>query len=159
MNMPRHYKVEERSDVLHDSRNQSFYEYHQYHMLCNLDKVYVYTDYAPRLEGSSRYSQSNQPNVTVDLRKYVDGTQRAHFINRYILLQGFNYPDEFYHVDYSHRVPSADEAKDYRRTLYWNPDLQLDKQGKATVTLYNNARHTSIKTSVAGQTSNGTLLY
>lgn len=159
MNMPRHYKVEERRDGLHDSRNQSVYEYHQYHMLCNLDKVYVYTDYAPRLEGSSRYSQSNQPNVTVDLRKYVDGTQRAHFINRYILLQGFNYPDEFYHVDYSHRVPSADEAKDYRRTLYWNPDLQLDKQGKATVTLYNNARHTSIKTSVAGQTSNGTLLY
>ena len=159
MNMHRHYGVETRYDSISSSRSRTPFATYQYNLLSNLDKVYVYTDYAPRLEGSSRYSQSDQPNVTVNLIKYPEGVKRYHYVNRRVLLQGFNYPDEFYHVDYSHRVPSADEAKDYRRTLYWNPDLQLDQEGKATVTLYNNARHTSIKTSVAGQTSNGTLLY
>ena len=33
-----------------------------YQLLRNLDKIYVYTDYAPREEGSEKYDQSNQPD-------------------------------------------------------------------------------------------------
>ena len=159
MNLARHYNIDVRRDGLHSSRNMSYYQWYQYTLLSNLDKVYIYTDYSPRNEGSKRYTQSDQPDVTVNLVKFPNGEQRYHFLNRRYLLQGFTYPDEYYHVDYSHRRPSADEAKDYRRTLYWNPDLKLDKNGRAEVTLYNNGRHTTVETSVAGQTSDGTLLH
>ena len=54
---------------------------------------------------------------------------------------------------------SPDSIKDYRRTLYWNPNLMLDKDGKATVTLYNNARTTQISVDAAGQAADGTLLW
>ena len=159
MNMYRHYGVETRYDSISISRDWSPFTKHQYHLLSNLDKVYIYTDYAPRYEGSERYSQSDQPNVTVNLIKFPEGVTRYHYVNRRVLLQGFTYPDEYYHVDYSNRRPSVDEVKDYRRTLYWNPDLKLDENGRAEVTLYNNARRTSVETSVAGQTSDGTLLH
>ena len=29
---------------------------------------------------------------------------------------------------------------DYRRTLYWNPELMPDKEGRATIQFYNNSR-------------------
>jgi hypothetical protein len=45
------------------------------------------------------------------------------------------------------------------RTLYWNPNLMLDKDGKATVILYNNARTTQISVDAAGQAADGTLLW
>lgn len=159
MNMHRQYGIEERYDSIHNSRNRTPFALRQYHLLSNLDKVYVYTDYAPRNEGSQRYTQDDQPDVTVNLIKFPEGKKRYHYVNRRFLLQGFNYPDQFYHADYSHRQPSPEEAKDYRRTLYWNPDLKLDEKGCAHITLYNNSHSTAIETSVAGQTSEGALLY
>lgn len=30
--------------------------------------------------------------------------------------------------------------EDYRRTLYWQPELMTDGQGRATVRLFNNSR-------------------
>lgn len=30
--------------------------------------------------------------------------------------------------------------EDYRRTLYWQPELMTDEQGRATVRLFNNSR-------------------
>ncbi len=48
---------------------------------------------------------------------------------------------------------------DYRRTLYWNPNLKLDAEGCARVTLYNNSRTTQIQVEAAGQAADGTLLW
>ena len=48
---------------------------------------------------------------------------------------------------------------DYRRTLYWNPNLKLDAEGRARVTLYNNSRTTQIQVEAAGQAADGTLLW
>ena len=45
--------------------------------------------------------------------------------------------DEYYHRDYS-KWKSTSAPTDYRRTLYWNPHLVLDAQGKAVVTFWNN---------------------
>jgi len=159
MNMHRHYDIEERRDGFNNSHLLSRYIYNQYYLLSRLDKVSIYTDYAPREEGSRRYRQDDQPSVTVNMQLMPDDTQRTHYVHRYLLLQGFTYPDQFYHTDYSRRQPSLDEIGDYRRTLYWNPDLRLDADGQAHVTLYNNARRTVIETSIAGQAQDGTLLY
>lgn len=74
------------------------------------------------------------------------------------ILHGFAYQEDFYHPDYQ-RNPPQDGQKDYRRTLYWNPDLQLDASGQAHVTLFNNSQTTILQVDAAGQTDNGTLLY
>ena len=43
-------------------------------------------------------------------------------------------------------------------TLYWNPDLQLDEQGHAEVTFYNNSRTTFPTVSAEGLTDKGEVL-
>ncbi len=53
----------------------------------------------------------------------------------------------------------AQVPTDYRRTLYWNPNLKLDAEGRARVTLYNNSRTTQIQVEAAGQAADGTLLW
>lgn len=52
-------------------------------------------------------------------------------------LEGYSKVEEFYHPDYS-VLPTSDP--DYRRTLYWNPSVMPDKDGKANVRFYNNSR-------------------
>ena len=65
---------------------------------------------------------------------------------------------EFYSPDYSCQTP-PEVPTDYRRTLYWNPNLKLDEEGRARVTLYNNSRTTQIQVEAAGQATDGTLLW
>ena len=73
------------------------------------------------------------------------------------MLNGFAHPAEFYSPDYSKQKPA--EPTDYRRTLYWNPNVKLDAEGHAHVTLYNNSRTTQISVSAAGQSGSGMLLW
>ncbi len=129
----------------------------EFNNIAKLDKYILYTDYSPRRSGSSRYQGSD---ITVQLAVYpfYDGSKRMVYRDRCLVLQGFSYPAEFYSPDYSkHRLPEG--QKDYRRTLYWNPNLMLDCNGEANVTLYNNSRTTSIQVDVQGQSPDGTLLW
>ena len=68
---------------------------------------------------------------------------------------------EFYSPDYSkQKLPQKGAGgSDYRRTLYWNPDVQLDENGEAVVTFYNNSRQTSLSAEAEGQAPDGTLLW
>lgn len=52
-----------------------------------------------------------------------------------------------------------EEQNNSRRTLYWNPDLQLDANGEAKVTFYNNARTTTLSIEAEGQAADGVLLW
>lgn len=123
-----------------------------------LDKIYIYTDYSPRREGDVRYDQSNQPSVDVSVRRYPDWTRRATYVDRRYILKGFAYLADFYHPDYQCNPP-AEGQKDYRRTLYWNPNLQLDANGQAHISFYNNSQTTQICVEANGQAADGTLLY
>lgn len=51
-------------------------------------------------------------------------------------LEGYSKVKEFYLPDY--RI--LPREGDYRRTLYWNPELMPDKEGRATIQFYNNSR-------------------
>jgi len=68
-------------------------------------------------------------------------------------LVGYSVPSKFYQVDYSQGIP-ADE-QDYRRTLYWNPAVKTDKEGKATVSFYNNSSCRQIVVNAEGLTDEG----
>lgn len=59
-------------------------------------------------------------------------------------LDGYSKVKEFYSPDYR-VLPHED---DYRRTLYWQPELMTDEQGRATVRFYNNSRCRRLRISV-----------
>lgn len=127
-----------------------------FNKFANLDKVYIYTDYSPRREGDKHFEGSNQPEVTVDLRTYPDESHHIVRRDRYCILPGFSSPDDFYQPDYSNKP--LPETKDYRRTLYWNPNLKLDASGSANIQFYNNCKPTQIAVSAEGMATDGKLL-
>lgn len=124
--------------------------------LKRLDKFRFYTDYEPR-NPEDRHTESlntEDINMMYQLLPY-DGTRYTYRDRRY-LFDGFAEPEQFYTPDYSKAKPANN--KDYRRTLYWNPNAMPDDDGNFNVTLYNNSRDTRVKTSVAGVTSDGKFL-
>jgi hypothetical protein len=125
----------------------------KYNYLWNLSKVVVYTDYSPRKDQQGKYRGNELPTVTVDLHLLDDGVERLYRKNRFWKMKGFSIPDEFYSPDYSKQpLPKAD----YRRTLYWNPNVKLDDNGRATINLYNNSSSSILQVSAEGWTSDGT---
>lgn len=156
MNMYRAYDLEARFNSRNLSYNFTPGILNKYNHLHNLDKVYIYTDYSPRNEGSQMYSQDNQPLVTVDLRLPADESRYVTYRDRRAVLWGFSVCEDYYNPDYSQKpLPSL---KDYRRTLYWNPNLQLDADGRASVTFYNNAQKTQLTVSAEGIGTSGKLM-
>ena len=154
MNIERAYEVTTRFDSRNGSANISNGERDKYNKLTFLHKVYVYTDYSPRREGDKHFEASNQPTVDVDLRLITEagGTRDVRRDRRYVL-QGYAVPDLFYNPDYTNAP--APETKDYRRTLYWNPNLELDASGKAQVKCFNNCKKTQLSISAEGMTATG----
>ena len=122
------------------------------------DMYVFYSDYSPRLYGNNMYYGSNEPKTKLVRYPYPDGSRRITYRDRRYFLPGFAYPAEFYSPDYSKQVPS-DDKKDYRRTLYWNPNLKLNDEGKAEVKFYNNCRTSVLSVDAEGQAADGTLLW
>lgn len=63
-------------------------------------------------------------------------------VMRVIKLDGITQPDEFYSPDYS-STPLPVE-KDHRRTLYWNPSIETDCNGNASIEFYNAGKYTTL---------------
>ena len=122
------------------------------------DMYVLYSDYSPRQYGNDMYYGSNEPKTKVVTYPFPDGSRRMTYRDRRYVIDGFAYPAQFYSPDYSKQVPSEDK-KDYRRTLYWNPNLKLNEEGEAEVKFYNNCRTTQLSVDAEGQASDGTLLW
>lgn len=75
------------------------------------------------------------------------GMRRTHY-------QGYNVPTTFEMEDYSVIPP----MEDYRRTLYWAPDIKTDAQGKAEVEFWNNSSCSEMNISCEGMTPTGKAL-
>src|SRR5574344_360054 len=108
------------------------------------ENIWLRYAFAPSFEG--------QHPVTVfvythDLMaKQIKGWRRTHF-------EGYNQPTDFSSTtnDYSLMAPQPD----YRRTLYWNPNVSTDKSGRTRLEFYNNSTCKRIVISAEGITSNG----
>ena len=68
--------------------------------------------------------------------------------------QGFNQASTFKTEDYSVIPPMAD----FRRTIWWQPDITTDAQGKAKVEFFNNSTCEEMYISVEGMTQDGKVL-
>lgn len=76
-------------------------------------------------------------------------------INRRITtVDGYSTPYTFYSPEYPDG-PVYGEV-DYRRTLYWNPNVVTDTLGQATIEFYNNSQTTRFNVSGCGITAGGT---
>lgn len=72
---------------------------------------------------------------------------------RYTTFQGYSVVKEFYNPNYENKF--LPDVKDFRRTLYWNPDVNTDSTGAAIVHFYNNSNCKSIKISAETVTNDG----
>ncbi|MBF8964984.1 TonB-dependent receptor plug domain-containing protein [Pontibacter sp. FD36] len=71
---------------------------------------------------------------------------------KYIIIhraQGYSKTREFYSPVYDGKTPASREP-DLRTTLYWNPSVQTDAAGKATVTFYAADRNTTYRAIAEG---------
>ena len=127
-----------------------------YRTLAYLDKLYFYTDYCPRERSSWKYEQSNIPDMVIDLHKYPNDAKRQTYRDRWIILDGFAVCDTFYSPDYSKQP--LPEVKDYRRTLYWNPNITLKPGETKIISFYNNSKTTILSYEAEGITKDGKLL-
>ena len=123
-------------------------------MLNRQDIIRLYTDFELRNEEKRIDQQINAADVTLDFILMPDDSKRYTYRDRRMILNGMTEPDDFYHPDYSRRPLPANQ-KDYRRTLYWNPNARLDEEGRYTAIFYNNSKQTRIRVSVAGLTTDG----
>ena len=76
--------------------------------------------------------------------KHVKGQRRTNYA-AYDMPQTFDMPD--YSV-----LP---KESDFRRTLYWNPNVKTDKDGKAKIEFYNNSSCKQVVISAEGITADG----
>ena len=73
--------------------------------------------------------------------------------NRVTTVDGFSRPYEFYSPEYPNGPIPGDV--DYRRTLYWNPNVITDSIGNARVEFYNSSITNHFNVSAAGITASG----
>ncbi len=89
------------------------------------------------------------PDTDHEWDKYLKYNQIPH--TRYLKISGFSALLPYRLPNYSKSHP----AHDYRRTLYWNPDLQLDESGEATIQFYNNGTCKKLHISGEGVSDDG----
>lgn len=97
------------------------------------------------------------PNVTMVTERIPhDGTRYVYRDRRYVF-PGYNYTMEFYSPDYSQQTPQ--KPKDYRRTLYWNPNAEIDADGTFKDTFYGNSHECKLSISACGIGDDGQIYY
>ena len=124
--------------------------------LKRLKNIRFYTDYEPRNSDIVLDEREHYDDITVQLETLPDDSKRNTYRDRRYLFPGIARPLQHYSPDYSQRHPA--QPSDYRRTLYWNPNANLDEMGNFRVTVYNNSRETRIKMTAQGVTSDGRIM-
>ncbi len=85
--------------------------------------------------------------------KSIDELKQKKKNYRYTTFDGYSRPAQFYAPSYPRGPIEGD--KDYRRTLYWNPEVTTDSQGNAVISFYNNGYSRALTISAEGLTPNG----
>ena len=75
---------------------------------------------------------------------------------RHTYFHGYDIPTKFETDDYGLIPPLAD---DFRRTLWWEPNILTDGEGNASVEFYNNSTCTQIYVSAEGMNHEGKLVF
>lgn len=94
----------------------------------------------------------------IDISMYPKGLRRSQVKGqRQTTFRGYTTSTEFYSPEYPNGPIKGDV--DYRRTLYWNPSLTTDSEGKAEILFYNNGYSKQFHISAEGITPQGVTLH
>jgi hypothetical protein len=104
-------------------------------------------------EIKSLYIKPGDPAFIYLYRHQVFTTESNKGLRR-TYFQGFNKASTFKTEDYNVIPPMAD----FRRTIWWQPDITTDAQGKAKVEFFNNSTCEEMYISVEGMTEDGKVL-
>jgi len=156
-----HLPILDRISIVSDvpRRPTPFEHYHQDRILQGGTNVEgIRPILAGQLIESVRTAENVPPtgiDAYINLITFPDDKTRI-TVGREYDFQGFNRPVEYYNPDYSKaKLP---EIKDYRRTLYWNPNVTTDNFGQAAIEFYNNSVCNIIDVSAEGITRYGQFL-
>lgn len=106
--------------------------------------MYIVPNHPSETDGAVRIYIYTHIKFTTESMK---GLRKTYF-------QGFNKPSTFKMEDYSVLPP----MEDFRRTIYWNPNVRTDANGKATVKFYNNSTCEEIYISAEGISNDGKVI-
>ena len=112
--------------------------------MSEIKSLYIVPHSLKETDGAVRVYLYTHKKFTTESQK---GLRRTYF-------QGFNIPSTFQMEDYNVIPPMAD----FRRTIYWNPDIRTDKDGKAKVEFFNNSTCQEMYISTEGMTEDGRIL-
>lgn len=81
--------------------------------------------------------------IPLPRRDVLNKSQSAVLGTRQTIIQGYTRPLEYFSPAYPTKELYMDKV-DKRRTLYWNPSVQADENGKAVIECYNNQYSTPL---------------
>ena len=122
-----------------------------------LDTAYFLDMMDANVDGAARGRINKYYLIDIQLKEEHELPTKKDIRNlsdRTTMIQGFSEPVEFYGPAYPTGPVTGDV--DYRRTLYWNPNVITDKDGNARVEFYNNSYSHRFSISGAGITASGT---
>lgn len=107
---------------------------------------------------SSASSPANKLVYMVDILlkeewEIIDQNNKIHRNQRFTTVDGYSRPYSFYAPEYPNGPIPGDV--DYRRTLYWNPNVITNNEGKAQVEFYNSSITKNFDVQAAGITASG----
>ena len=109
---------------------------------------------APTIENAWTFIDTPKLNIIVYLYCHHLFSSESNKGLRRTYFQGFNQASTFKTEDYSVIPPMAD----FRRTIWWQPDITTDAEGKAKVEFFNNSTCEEMYISVEGMTQDGKVL-
>lgn len=115
----------------------------------------IYSDFDKRKGISLERDGGPAVTLVIDLLPN-DGTRYVYRDRRYVF-PGYSYTMEFYSPDYSQQTPS--KPTDYRRTLYWNPNAEIDANGNFKDAFYGNSHECKLAISACGIGDDGQIYY
>lgn len=128
------------------------------------DNLYQLTSDFQKASGRNAYylkkvsERKSYDFLVVELKPHDQLKSRTELYNigdRNMTVRGFTRQEaQFYSPQYPDGAVPGEV--DYRRTLYWNPNVITDDDGKAVIEFYNNSYSASFHMSAAGMTAGGT---
>jgi TonB-dependent SusC/RagA subfamily outer membrane receptor len=108
-------------------------------------------------------SAASNGAIIIETKKYFRErlafriNDKFQYASQVVYTQGSNFTPvkNFYAPAY--QTPYTEERTDFRETIYWNPVVQTDKEGKASVEFYNSDASTTFRALAEGIGYNGKL--
>ncbi|HPH89498.1 MAG TPA: TonB-dependent receptor plug domain-containing protein [Ferruginibacter sp.] len=125
----------------------------------DIENLYVFRDASATALYGSRAANGviviNEKKASYNGTLKLDFLPKYYFATKYFTTTGTVYTPvkKFYAPLYE--STETDTRNDFRETIYWNPVVQTDSQGKATVTFYNSDATTTFRAVAEGTGYNG----